>query len=458
MKKLLVLLVSAILVLAGCSNDSFSVDEPTTITYMSWSIGTEEQNTVERQMIAAYEEANPNVTVEIVDPGADYAATLNTLAASGDLPDVFMIPNVTDAVTNGWLLDITEFVSEDFYNVVPALQDGATAGEQIVAIPCGLQIMGFWVNNDVVEAYGFAPLAYGYTQEEFDAVMQGTTDPENGVVGLAENVQLPDVYPAFNEGTMYGAYDATSNTYKYDSAEYIAGIEYAASVMPYTFAALTDEQKALAGASADNGYFYGDAWNAGNIALRYDGIWSANEWYNVLGMNVSYIGLPGGKSIVTGDYYGVASTTENPEVAVNFAEWMGYTGYAKSVELYNASEKAVGSTIAPPAIASEENVTLYDDAMGNIPGVKEALMDLEDAVLEPVKTVPGYVQSRWEAPTGITVADTVDASIGQVIDAAARGELNFNDYAAQINEIANAKHEEATAAITPAPTYVAPAE
>lgn len=64
-----------------------------------------------------------------------------------------------------------------------------------------------------------------------------------------------------------------------------------------------------------------------------------------------------------------------------------------------------------------------------------------------MKTVPGYVDSRWEAPTGISIGDEGNATIAALIDAAVRGDIKIEDYAVQLNELANSRYEESKEAI-----------
>ncbi|MFZ6019816.1 MAG: ABC transporter substrate-binding protein, partial [Chloroflexota bacterium] len=38
--------------------------EPVTLRYANWNLGTEEENNIQRQLIKAYTDANPHVTIE----------------------------------------------------------------------------------------------------------------------------------------------------------------------------------------------------------------------------------------------------------------------------------------------------------------------------------------------------------------------------------------------------------
>jgi hypothetical protein len=79
-----------------------------TIRYANWNVGTEEENNLQRQLVAAYEASNPGVTVEFVDMSGDgrWDEKLTNYAARGELPDVFMADNTPYYVQSGWAADL----------------------------------------------------------------------------------------------------------------------------------------------------------------------------------------------------------------------------------------------------------------------------------------------------------------------------------------------------------------
>ncbi|MGL4338424.1 MAG: hypothetical protein ACRCST_16185, partial [Turicibacter sp.] len=101
--------------LFGCSNgapeSNSTADvgghetEKVEITYANWNLGTEEENNLERQMIAAYMEQNPHIQIRIADniDTSKYVDSLTTAAAGGLLPDVFMLENIPRPLANEWL-------------------------------------------------------------------------------------------------------------------------------------------------------------------------------------------------------------------------------------------------------------------------------------------------------------------------------------------------------------------
>ena len=101
--------------------------EPVTLRYANWNLGTEEENNLQRQLVQAYIDLNPHVTVEFVDMSAEggWEANLTAYAAKGELPDVFMANNVPLYVQNGWVADLSEFTAgdPDWADVPQALKD-----------------------------------------------------------------------------------------------------------------------------------------------------------------------------------------------------------------------------------------------------------------------------------------------------------------------------------------------
>ena len=75
-----------LLLLAG-GFSALAQDEPVTIT--AWGHAHMPRVAVDEEMIAAFMEANPNITVEYEVLPSDFYATLNTALASGAGPDLF---------------------------------------------------------------------------------------------------------------------------------------------------------------------------------------------------------------------------------------------------------------------------------------------------------------------------------------------------------------------------------
>lgn len=164
--------------------------EPVTIRYANWNLGTEEENNLQRQLIKAYTDAHPNVTVEVVDMSGEggWDAILTAKAAAGELPDVFMANNVPLYVSNGWLADMSDMVKDDadWQNVSQALKDGFTYNGKVMGLPAAQFLMGYFVNKDLFEAANLDAPEYGVSADDFFAAVTALNNVPQGVLGMDE--------------------------------------------------------------------------------------------------------------------------------------------------------------------------------------------------------------------------------------------------------------------------------
>ena len=138
----------ALIFLAGMASA-----QDTTLTYMSWD---PEQLEVERDAIAAFEAANPGVTIETsAMPPKDYWPRLSALAASGDLPDVFMMSSgfVKEWAAAGNLADLSGVVSdEELANYYEGAASVGVINGKRVAFPQNWVAPVLYYNIDMFEA------------------------------------------------------------------------------------------------------------------------------------------------------------------------------------------------------------------------------------------------------------------------------------------------------------------
>ena len=138
-----------------------------------------------------------------------------------------------------------------------------------------------------------------------------------------------------------------------------------------------------------------DAWNKGKLAMRYGFTYEIPNMLesNTLNFSFKFIGNPGGKISIVGDYYGIYRDTKEPELAYKFAKWMSYgrDGFRKRMELYEPK----GSVNSLPLVNDDALIDEYFDKFGS----SSELSGLEDAfeyiktksMVEGVKVVPGYL-------------------------------------------------------------------
>lgn len=417
--------------------------EKIVINYVNWNLGTEAENNIERKMIAAFEEAHPNIDIQL-DESFDYSKygdSLAAAAAAGKLPDVMMLPNIPFGLTNEWLLNLETIAASDpeWANIPKALENATHYGSGIYAVPAGMFFQGYFINQDLFEQANLPELNYSPTWDEFLNAVKTLNKPSEDVLGLSEAVQIPDWYPA-SVNSQLGWFTWDGQQYHLNDPVFIEGVNKAKEIMQgkYTFDSLTEDEKAKYNAT-----WHGDVWNQGKVAVRWEGTWATKDFSN-LNFKSKFIGIPGGKFILIGDFIGISKSTEHQQEAYEFAKYMtfGKDGILKRMEL-----NTDGSYTSLPMTTDQSILDQYF-ANGGYEGLKEAYDNIDNAILEGVKFIPGVVRSRWEAPTGVKVGDKENANLGDLILDSIKGGTKIEDYAEQINKLANDEYKAAADAIS----------
>jgi ABC-type glycerol-3-phosphate transport system substrate-binding protein len=417
--------------------------EPVTIRYANWNLGTEEENNIQRQLIAAYIEKNPHVTIEIVDMSGEggWDAVLTAYAAKGELPDVFMANNVPLYVQNGWLADLTPYVAEDadWVNVNQALKDVMTYSGVVHGLPAAQFVMGYFVNKDLYEAANLDAPEYGFSVTEWMNAVQDLTNIDKGILGLDEqefvngwyaNTVDPDLkWFSYADGKMH-----------YNSAAFKVAVAKTGEIKPYTWQGLTDEQKANFKSVGPWELFLNQ-----EVGMRWDASWSVPGYVSGATFDWDFIGVPGGNQALVFDPIVVSKTAVNLDEAYAFAKWMTFSKEAYLVEAELA--RAAGSAPKMPVTIDQELLDLYKEFVDK-PGILMALENLDGSMIESLaKVVPGYVNARWEGKPGIDIGEDQDVNMWYMFNYATDGRYKYEDYSAQLETFANQILADAAAAM-----------
>jgi ABC-type glycerol-3-phosphate transport system substrate-binding protein len=406
---------------------------PVTLRYANWNLGTEEENNLQRQLVAAYTEAHPNVTVEFVDMSAEggWDAVLTTYAARGELPDVFMANNVPLYVQNDWVADLTEMVADDpdWANVPQVLKDAVTYDGQVLGVPAAQFVMGYYVNKDLYEAANHDAPDYGLSVEEFEEAVTELHNVNQGVLGLDEFEFVMGWYANTQDPNLkWFSYDGEQMNY--NSAAFKEAINFAGEMQPYTWQGLTEEQKANFTSVGPWELFLNQ-----EVGMRWDGGWAVPGFVANADFEWDFIGIPGGNQAMVADVIVVSKTTENMQAAYDFAKWMSFSAEAYAAEAEIA--EAMDSAPKMPVSVSEESLAIYRGFF-DVPGIEAALNNLEGSMVESLaKVVPGYINARWEGKPGISIGDQADVNMAYMFANANTGQYKFEDYSAQLEEFAN---------------------
>ncbi|MCA9971949.1 MAG: extracellular solute-binding protein [Anaerolineales bacterium] len=407
--------------------------EPVTLRYANWNLGTEEENNIQRQMIQAYQEANPHVTIEFVDMSAEggWDAVLTSYAAKGELPDVFMANNVPLYVQNDWLADLTPFVTADpaWEHVPEVLQESVTYGDQVLGLPAAQFMMGYFVNQDLYEEANLDAPEYGMSVDEFRDAVTSLHNVQQGVLGLDEMEFMMGWYAnAQDPNLLWFSYDGSQMNY--NSAAFKEAIAFAGEMRPYTWQGLTEEQLGNFTSTGPWELFLNQ-----EVGMRWDATWAVPGYVSNADFEWDFIGVPGGNQALVMDVMVVSKTTANLEAAYDFARWMTFSpeAYAKEAELAAAMDSAPKM----PVSVDDASLALYTSFFDK-PGLTAALNNLDNSMVESLaKVVPGYINARWEGKPGIDVGEDLDVNMWYMFNFANDGKYKYEDYAAQLEEFAN---------------------
>ncbi|WP_322513553.1 ABC transporter substrate-binding protein [Chloroflexus sp.] len=407
--------------------------QPVTLRYANWNLGTEEENNIQRRLVKAYTDLNPHVTIEFVDmSGGGWDDMLNTYAAKGALPDVFMANNMPLYVKNGWLADLTALVANDpDWALIPeVLRSGVTYNGKVMGLPAAQFIMGYFVNRDLYEAANLDAPEYGFTLDEFNAAVTGLHNPARGILGLDEMEFVMGWYPhVLDNKLQWFSFDGVHMNY--NSPAFKETVARVAELKPYTWQGLTDEQKPNFKSAGPWELFLNQ-----EVGMRWEGGWAIPQIAQNATFDWDFVGIPGGNQAIVMDIIVVSKTAPNLEEAYQFARWMTFAraAYAKEVEL--AREMGSVPSKMPVAIDAE-SLALYRQFFDK-PGINAALENLDNSLVESLaKLVPGYIQARWEGKPGIDIGEDKDVNMWFMFFRAADGIYKYEDYAPKLEAFAN---------------------
>lgn len=411
------------------------------IVYANWNLGTEAQNNLERRMIKEWEQET-GYKVKIIENIniAAYEDAIAALVAKNQMPDVFMLTNMTFGLENQYLMDIKSYAnSDDEWQYIPEPVEQATHfANGIYAVPFAIHMAGYFVNEDLLNDKNVSVPSVYPSYNTFLSVVESLKLPNSGVIGLNLDYPIIEWYPSSVNNSL-GWFTWDGAKYNLDGNEFtdaINKVNYMHSSM-LTFDSYKAEDR-LTYFNYDSDV---DLWNNGGLGLRWGKTFEIPDMLATsLFDDIKFIGTPGGRVPIIGDYLGISKTSKKPEIAFAFAKYMSYgtNGINKRLALDTTGKEFS----ALPLSTRTEVINSYFN-VPRINGLKEAFMQINNGIVECVKVVPGYGRSRWLARMGSSISITIDGvvtdnpQIGQVIDQCWIGTIAIADWKSSLNTIAN---------------------
>lgn len=257
--------------------------EDIVLDYMLWS---SDQAEIEVTAIAAFEAANPGVTVNVQSmPPSDYWPRVSALAASGDLPDVMAMSSgfVAEWAEAGNLQDLAPHLAEVSLEgyFARAVEIGQIDGQQ-VAFPQNWVAPVLYYNRTAFDAAGIDYPSADWTWDDFRAAAEALTIDENGD-GTAEQYgywvygRYAQTDPwVFRNGGRYINDDATALEI---NAEAERALAFLAGIVDAGFAPRPQDLE---------GIRQQDVFGTGLAAMWVDGSWNIDNTRKLVGDNFEW--------------------------------------------------------------------------------------------------------------------------------------------------------------------------
>ncbi len=420
-KKLLSLVLAAAMVfsLAACGSSDAGSSSGDKVT-LKWAIWDEATTQYWGDLKKAYEAANPNVTIEMVDLGStDYMTVLATeLSGSGSDFDVVTIkdvPGYATLVQKNAILALDDYIAKDKVDLAKyaGVTDQVTVDGKLYELPFRNDFWVVYYNKDLFDAKGLAYPTNDMTFEEYDALARQITDTTFG----------SQVY-----GTHYHTWRSAVQLFGVlDGKNTILDGNYD-DFKPYYEMVLNQEADGVCRKYTDlktEGLHYSAAFSGGDVAMMNQGSWfiatlltniKSGEYDSALCGNWGIVKYPHAEGVEAGSTLGtitglsVTTQSDTPDEAWDFVKWVSGEEGAK-VMASSGNFPALMTDDIANAIASLEGFPA-DEAS------KEAL------------TVSNLYLEVPYAPNVSEINSVLDSYHGGIMT----GEYSIDDGIAKMNE------------------------
>jgi raffinose/stachyose/melibiose transport system substrate-binding protein len=365
------------LALSGCSGGG--ADDGGKVTMTFWHNSTTgDGKQYWADTVAAFEKANPNVTIEIqAIQNEEMDGKLQTALTSGDAPDIFMARGggkLADVVTAGQAMDLTDKVTDATKSALGGVLDAFKVDGKIYGVPTSVLPEGIWYSTDLFEQAGITETPT--TIDELEAANQKLRDAGLQPIALGAKDAWPAAHWYYNFALRACSQDAVNKAAADRSFDdpcwEKAGDQLADFVKsnPFNDGFLTTSAQQGAGSSAGllanhlAGMELMGAWDPGVIAsLTPDGKALPDlGWFPFPAVS----GGDGGEGAMMGGVDGFSCFVDAPPACADF---LNFISEKDNQEAYATAFQTVPASQEAQAAVTDPSLKLVLDAYNSAPYV-----------------------------------------------------------------------------------------
>ncbi len=372
---------------ASCGKED--ADGVVTLRMATWA--SDSGYDLERQIISAFEEANPDIRIELIyTPYDSYGEKLLTLTVGGSPPDVFwtQLENLPFLASRGVVMDITDRVAADpevdeslyFPNALEICRHEG----RLFALPRDVACYFMVYNKDLLDRAGIAYPAPKWTWDDFLAMglqLAQEKTPEGRTRVFALPYYLVDV--VFQNG---GQFVSEDHRTAYFNDERIWGAFKWWSEAMNVHGVIPRAQEL--------GGLGGDLFVSQRAAMALAGPWMIGHYQQTCDFEWDIINMPAGragsKARLLGLPIAISPGTEHPEEAYRLVKFLCYSDEAQELQA------KLGIAMPARADIAESDVFVGQPIMP--PGIVHFLNTMRnDTVVEIAPTFHSHVKRAYEA-------------------------------------------------------------
>jgi len=351
MKKIVSLLLAALLLVAMFSGASALADEKRVVKVASWDVYSTAAN-YHAAIKDGFEAVYPDVEIEWVDLASqDYKTLATSMLSAGDQTDVYIVKEITDLqkwADQGFLVSLDDLVAADDYNLsnYAGMDEMCRVADGTLdALPFRSDFWVLYYNKTLFDAAGIAYPTNDMTWEEYADLAKAMTSGEgiDKIYGTHYHTWLSAVVDWAVCGVDYTLADGNYDNLKY-FYELYQDLEDAGACMEY-------------GELRASGQHYTSAFYQGNIAMLPMGSWligtliqeKANGTFD---FDWSFASVPHMDGVAAKSSFGnmtaisISQNAANPEDAWTFIKWLAGEEGAKALAAVGTRPAYVSDAVA----------------------------------------------------------------------------------------------------------------